>query len=161
MGKTEYILLDQTDHPNWHEVAEMFTRMYARMEELGLLLPLTLDGTEKWLKTARNTSGKFGIVVLAKDGERAVGFAHGMLKFLPDYLGGYPVGTITHLFVDENSRKAGVGRELVNELEEWFSTKKAHSIELQVITGNPTAKEFWTKLGYGEELIQYRKPVQH
>jgi len=42
-------------------------------------------------------------------------------------------------------------------LEDWFVTKKVHSIELQVITGNPLAKEFWKKLGYLEELQQYRK----
>jgi GNAT superfamily N-acetyltransferase len=157
MAKTEYILLDQSDHPNWDEVAGLFTRMYARMEEMGLKLPLAEGGTEKWLKTAQNTSGKFGIVVVAKDGDQTIGFAHGMLKFLPDYLGGLPVGTITHVFVDENSRHVGIGRELVNELEEWFSTKKVHSVELQVITANPVAREFWTRLGYQEELIQFRK----
>jgi GNAT superfamily N-acetyltransferase len=161
MKQTEYILLDSTDHPNWDQVAEMFKRMYDRMEEMGLRLPLTQDGTEKWLKSAQNTSGKFGIVVVAKEGDRAVGFAHGMLKFLPDYLGGLAVGTITHIFIDEHARMQGLGRELVNELEEWFGTKNVHSVELQVITGNMAAKEFWNKLGYMEELLQYRKTMPH
>jgi GNAT superfamily N-acetyltransferase len=131
--------------------------MYARMEEMGLMLRLSEGGTAQWLKSAQNTSGKFGIVILARDGEKAIGFAHGMLKFLPDYLGGYAVGTITHIFVDECERRAGVGRQLVHELEEWFRAKKVHSIELQVISGNPTAQEFWKDLGYAEELLQYRK----
>ena len=157
MGKTEYILLDSTDRPGWDEVAELFTRMYLQMDEMGLLLPLAEGGAEKWLKTIQNTSGKFGIVVLAKDGGKAIGFAHGMLKFLPDYLGGFAVGTITHVFVDEKVRRAGLGMELVNVLEDWFRMKKVHSIELQVITGNPAAREFWKKLGYGEELLQMRK----
>jgi GNAT superfamily N-acetyltransferase len=161
MKQTEYILLDSTDHPSWDQVAEMFKRMYDRMEEMGLRLPLTQDGTEKWLKSAQNTSGKFGIVVVAKEGDRAVGFAHGMLKFLPDYLGGLAVGTITHIFIDEHARMQGLGRELVNELEEWFGTKNVHSVELQVITGNMAAKEFWNKLGYMEELLQYRKTMPH
>lgn len=157
MGKPEYILLDSTDQPGWDEVTELFARMYAQMDEMGLLLPLAEGGAEKWLKTTQNTSGKFGIVVLAKDDKKAVGFAHGMLKFLPDYLGGSTVGTITHVFVDEKSRRAGTGMELVNVLEDWFRMKKVHSIELQVITGNPAAREFWKKLGYGEELLQMRK----
>jgi ribosomal protein S18 acetylase RimI-like enzyme len=155
--KPEYILLDSSDHPGWDAVAGLFSRMYAGMEEMGLLLPLATGGAEMWLKTAQNTSGKFGIVVLAKNDIETLGFAHGMIKFLPDYLGGYPVGTITHVFVDENSRRAGVGKELVNELEEWFGTKKVHSVELQVITGNPNAQAFWKKLGYQQELLQYRK----
>jgi ribosomal protein S18 acetylase RimI-like enzyme len=157
MQKTEYFLLDRTDHPNWDQVAEMFSRMYKQMEEMGLQLPLIEGGTEKWLRAAQNTSGKFGILVVAKSGAEAVGFAHGMVKFLPDYLGGFPVGTITHIYVEDIARRSGIGRELVNELEEWFLTKNVHSVELQVISGNPAGQEFWRKLGYEEELLQYRK----
>jgi len=160
MGKMKYILLDAANHPEWLEVARLFTQMYARMDELGLMLPLAESGAEKWLKSTQNTNGKFGMVVLAKESDLAAGFAHGMIKFLPDYLGGYAVGTITHVFVDEKARRAGVGKQLVHELEEWFRMKKVLSIELQVITGNPVAKEFWKELGYMEELVQYRKTWQ-
>lgn len=159
MEDVRYIRLDDSDNALWETVAELFTRMYSRMDELGLLLTLAPDGAEKWLKTARNTSGKFGLVILAKKGENAVGFAHGMIKFLPDYLGGFPVGSITHVFVDDDYIRSGIGRDMVNLLEEWFRTKKVHSIELQVIIGNPDAKEFWKKLGYLEELQQYRKTI--
>jgi len=157
MREYDYIKLDQPEDPDWNIAGELFTRMYSQMNEIGLLLPLCDDGTEKWLKTARNTSGRFGVTILAKDWGKAVGFAHGMIKFLPDYLGGYAVGTITHVYVDDDCRHSGIGKALVNQLEEWFLTKKVHSIELQVITGNPIANEFWKKLGYNEELIQYRK----
>jgi len=159
MREYDYIKLDQPEDPDWIVVGELFTRMYSRMDEIGLLLPLSADGTEKWLKTVRNTSGKYGLVILVKDWGKAVGFAHGMVKFLPDYLGGFTVGSITHVYVDDNSRRSGIGKALVNQLEDWFLTKKVHSIELQVITGNPLAKEFWKKLGYKEELIQYRKTL--
>ena len=81
MGKPEYIVLDSTDHPSWGEVAGMFARMYERMEEMGLMLPLTDGGTEKWIRTAQNTSGKFGIVVIAKEGDAAVGFAEELIQF--------------------------------------------------------------------------------
>lgn len=159
MREYDYIKLDQPEDPDWIVAGELFTRMYSRMDEIGLLLPLSADGTEKWLKTVRNTSGKYGLVILVKDWGKAVGFAHGMVKFLPDYLGGFAVGSITHVYVDDDSRRSGIGKALVNQLEDWFLTKKVHSIELQVITGNPLAKEFWKKLGYLEELQQYRKTL--
>jgi len=127
------------------------------MDDMGLMLPLAEGGEKKWIKTARNTAGKFGIVILALNNNDVVGFAHGLIKFLPDYLGGYAVGSITHVFVSDDQKLSGIGKELVNMLEEWFRTKKVHSVELQVITGNPGAKEFWKKLGYTEELTQYRK----
>jgi GNAT superfamily N-acetyltransferase len=157
MEEIRYIRLDDPDNEDWNAVGELFTRMYARMDELGLILPLIHSGTEKWLKTARNTAGKYGMVILAKDKDKAIGFAHGMIKFLPDYLGGFTVGLITHVYVDDDSRRTGVGKALVNLLEDWFRMKKVHSMELQVISGNPAAQEFWKKLGYLEELKQYRK----
>jgi GNAT superfamily N-acetyltransferase len=160
MREYDYIKLDQPDHPDWNDVGELFARMYSRMDELGLMLPISDHGPEKWLKTARNTAGKFGIVIVAKDYGKTVGFAHGMVKFLPDYLGGFAVGSITHVYVDDDVKRSGIGKVLVHHLEDWFKTKKVHSIELQVISGNPIAKEFWKHLGYQEELIQYRKTNQ-
>lgn len=152
-----YIKLEGSDKAGWEAVGALFTRMYIRMDEMGLMLPLAPGGAEKWLQTAQNTAGKFGIVILAKYREEAVGFAHGMIKFLPDYLGGFPVGSISHVFVDDDYTGSGIGKAMVNMLEEWFRSKKAHSVELQVIHGNPGAKDFWKKLGYLEELQQYRK----
>ena len=157
MEVLNYTRLDRPDGKDWDAVGELFTRMYARMDEMGLMLPLIPGGTEKWMKTAQNTAGRYGMVILAKKGESVVGFAHGMLKFLPDYLGGFAIGSITHVYVEDDSRRSGIGKALVNMLEDWFREKKTHSIELQVITGNPAAKEFWKKLGYLEELQQYRK----
>lgn len=152
-----YARLNHSDESGWEAVGELFNRMYSRMDDLGLMLPLAPGGTEKWLRTAQNTAGRFGLVILAKEGEKAVGFAHGVIKYLPDYLGGFPVGSITHVFVDENHTGSGIGKSMVGLLEEWFRSKKVHSVELQVISGNQGAKEFWKKLGYLEELKQYRK----
>jgi ribosomal protein S18 acetylase RimI-like enzyme len=157
MENLNYIRLEQPENKDWEAVGELFSQMYARMDEMGLMLPLSPGGIEKWLKTAKNTAGKFGMVILAKKGEKAVGFAHGMIKFLPDYLGGSAVGSITHVYVGDDYARSGVGRAMVNLLEDWFREKKVHSVELQVITGNPAAKEFWKNLGYLEELQQYRK----
>jgi ribosomal protein S18 acetylase RimI-like enzyme len=159
MEEITYIRLDDLNNNDWEAVGDLFKRMYSRMDEYGLTLPLAAGGTGKWLQTAQNTAGKFGIVILAKKGEMAVGFAHGMIKFLPDYLGGFPVGSITHVFVDDGYTRSGIGKSMVKLLEEWFRAKKVHSVELQVITGNPNAQEFWKKLGYLEELKQYRKPA--
>jgi len=159
LAKIEYITLDKTEQPEWEVVSALFVRMYKSMDQMGLMISLVDGGAEKWLKTVKNTSGKFGIVFLGFSDNEPVGFAQGMIRFLPDYLGGQPVGLIGHVFVDEKWRREGIGRELVNKLENWLSMKRVHSIELQVIGGNPGAGEFWKSLGYEIELLQYRKPV--
>jgi ribosomal protein S18 acetylase RimI-like enzyme len=159
MDELEFINLADQEGDEWEQVESLFRKMYALMHELGLMLPLESGGALKWMSAARNTAEKFGKVVVAKDQGTVVAFAHGMIKFLPDYLGGQSVGIITHIFVDKDYRDRQVGARLVTMLEDWFRQKKVHSVELQVISGNPGAMEFWQNLGYREELRQFRKFV--
>lgn len=159
MDNPSFTHIQHPDDPAWEQVEGLLQAMYVSLETQGWKFPLTVEGARLWLKTVRNTAGKFGVMVVAKDNGRVVGFAHGMVKFLPDYLGGNPIGFVTHIFVEEDYRVTGTGKQLVEMLEEWFCQKKVHSVELQVITGNAGGIEFWTKLGYREELRQYRKKL--
>ena len=157
MDDVLFLNLTEESPDDWTQVEGLFREMYALMLELGMMLPLESGGSAKWLTTARNTAGKFGKVVVAKKNEKVIGFAHGMIKFLPDYLGGQPVGIVTHIFVEKDFRDKDVGAGLVSVLEEWFRQKRVHSVELQVISGNPDAMAFWKNLGFREELRQFRK----
>lgn len=157
MVKFDFITLDQPQQPGWDEVNELFRQMYAAMDAMGLMIPLAEDGAENWVQSAKNIAGKYGITILVKNDAKAIGFAHGTLRFMPDYLGGLYIGSITHVYVDEQYRRTGIGKLLIKQLEDWFLSKKVHSIELQVIAGNQGAQSFWQKLGYHNELVQYRK----
>ncbi len=157
MTELEYLILQDQQQEEWEQVENLFRNMYAWMHNLGIMLPLESSGSMKWMSAARNTAEKFGRLAVAKSGDQVVAFAHGMIKFLPDYLGGKPVGMITHIFVAKEFRDKHVGAKLVAMLEDWFRSKKVHSVELQVITGNPDAMAFWKNLGYSEELQQFRK----
>ena len=160
MDDIKILVLEDGDEPEWIQVESLFRKMYDHMMALGLMLPLDRDGSMKWIDTARNIAGKFGKVIIAKSGDRVIAFAQGMVKFLPDYLGGHPVGVVTHVFVDQEYRSRQLGRSLVMNLEEWFRLKNVHSIELQVISGNTDAIAFWSGLGYEEELRQFRKILE-
>ena len=74
MEKVDYIMLDQPDLPEWSYINGLFDRMYSLMDEMGLMLPLSENGTEQWIKTAKNTSGKYGLVILVKVDDKAAGF---------------------------------------------------------------------------------------
>lgn len=151
------IELRHPDDPSWEEVGRLFEEMYRYMDNHGLILGLAKDGRMKWLEAARTTAGRFSLLLAASHGGRMIGFAHGALKFLPDYLGGTPAGVITHIYVTEGFRNAGVGRVLLERLEAWFREKRVVSVELQVLAGNQEGISFWERTGYAKELFQYRK----
>ena len=157
MNEFHIISIDNPDNPYMEHVKELFTDMYLYMQHHGLMLELAENGAELWLASLRNTLGKFGILCVAVEYEKVIGFAHGALKFGPDYLGSPKIGLITHIYVREETQKKGTGEALVNALYDWFREKKVGSVELQVISGNSKGIAFWEKLGFTRELFQYRK----
>ncbi len=152
-------LQDKND-PAFTEVGSLFQSMYAFMQKNGLQLTLAEDGSEKWLKGIKQSLGRFGVIFISSEGDTITGFAHGSIRLAPDYLGNRKLGAITHVFVNAEAREKGSGRALVHALENWFKEKEVHSIELQVLSANKNAIEFWNKLGYPAELIQNRKMAE-
>lgn len=58
-------------------------------------------------------------------------------------------GMIYHLAVDPSQRKRGLGRQLMNEVEQRLRTKGCYKAYLLVMDGNP-AVEFYESLGWEE-----------
>lgn len=156
MDEIRFRYITDDKDPALDQVRPLLAGMYREMRRQGLMLPLADDGADKWIDGIQSSLGRFGILAVVYSGNRLAGFAHGALKYLPDYLGGYRTGVITHVYVHEDLRGQKVGRRLVSLLEQWFGEKKVHSVELQVIAGND-ARAFWEKAGYTLELLQYRK----
>lgn len=149
-------LTDRND-PAWVEVEKLFIEMYEFMSGHGLGLGLSDDGHSQWIDSVKRGLGRFGVLFTCTEGEEITGFAHGSIRLTPDYMGNKKMGVITHIHMKEGRRKRGSGTALVKALELWFDSKDVHSVELQVLSANHTAIGFWEKLGYYQELHQYRK----
>lgn len=142
------------------QIESMFARLYSCMSDTGLLMPLVPGGEKLWRKSVEKLiGGRFGMLLAAITGEKAVGFAHGAIRFSSDYMGSVKVGYITQIFVSPEYRSKNIGKMLVRTLEEWFKDKGVHSYELQVLCGNDNGVGFWESLGYKKELLQMRKMI--
>jgi GNAT superfamily N-acetyltransferase len=144
-------------HPLWSDLPTLFRRMYDDMGRHGLRLPLAVDGEALWVKNVAFGVGKYAIVVGARHDDRLIGFAHGTLKSIPDYLGAQRVGFVSHIYVAPEHRRGGTARGLYRAMDDWFRDRGVKSIELQVLVDNEAAIRFWTSLGYAPELVQLRK----
>lgn len=152
------ILEVNKDDAYMDQIEILFAELYDYMANTGLLMPLIPHGEKLWRKSIEKLiGGRFGTLLAAVTGETVVGFAHGAIKFSPDYMGGLKVGYITQIFVSPEYRAKMIGKKLVEALEEWFKSKGVHSYELQVLCGNNNGMRFWESLGYKKELLQMRK----
>jgi len=149
--------ISQASDPATNRVEEMFHDMYLYMNKHGLKLKLAEGGERKWLDGILKGLGRFGILLVASIDGEVVGFAHGGIRLAPDYLASKKLGVITHVFVEEEYRETGAGKQMVLMLESWFSQKEVDSVELQVLADNISGTAFWEKLGYLTELNQHRK----
>lgn len=157
--QSDYNIRELTDKHDaaFENIESLFYEMYACMRKQGLILELADDGARKWIDGIRTGLGRFGSLFVCENEGKIIGFAHGSIILTPNYFGSKKIGVITHVHVQDRHRKMGAGRALVKALEKWFDGKEVFGIELQVLSGNIPAIKFWEKLGYQDELRQYRK----
>lgn len=149
-------IIDEND-PALVQVKRLFELIYAEMSSQGLIVPLAENGASIWMDSVKKMINRLGILIVAEKDEKVIAFANGIIRFTPDYLGSKKTGSITHIYVCEESRKEKIGNKLVKGLEHCFSDKNVHSVELQVLCNNKIGIDFWKQTGYGQELVQFRK----
>lgn len=107
------------------------------------IVPLSLDQFAAiWTSSFSSPNHCWRVV---EAGGRLVGF--GLIYLLNPRT--EPPGAYVHwAFVEEEYRRHGVGKKLLDELLGWAKHQGAGRVELQFIDGNVAAERFWTKMGF-------------
>jgi len=95
-------------------------------------------------RVAAHMRQRDNMVVTARTDKDLVGFA--MAHFGDDSV------HVTLLAVAESAQRRGVGRQLIDWIEESAVTAGVFMVELELRTGNTGAKQFYAALGYRETL---------
>jgi diamine N-acetyltransferase len=89
-------------------------------------------------------------LLVAEAGENLVGFVHAIVRDTP----AMPVFVPRHyaivdgIVVKSGFQKHGIGKVLMDKMQEWAIARGAASIELNVYEFNETAISFYERLGY-------------
>jgi ribosomal protein S18 acetylase RimI-like enzyme len=95
-------------------------------------------------RVAAHMRQRDNMVVTARTDKDLVGFA--MAHFGDDSV------HVTLLAVAESAQRRGVGRQLIDWIEESAVTAGVFMVELELRAGNTGAKQFYAALGYRETL---------
>ena len=69
------------------------------------------------------------------------------------------VGYIADCFVAPDSRRQGLGRQLVEQAFTWCQQRGAKEVELGVLPGNQAGRDFWEALGFAPCRIEMRRQL--
>ncbi len=69
-------------------------------------------------------------------------------------------GEIATLFVDENFRKQGIGRYLLEQHLQWFSERGIDSICVEVLYDNDAAIDLYKSVGFVQDTTRMRVPAR-
>lgn len=102
------------------------------------------------------------VVFLAKEENEYVGFAQCQLRY--DYVEGTetsPVGYLEGIYVVEEYRKKGIGKELINYCEDWSRGKGCVEFASDVELDNVDSFRFHLRVGFKEvnRLICFAKKL--
>ena len=97
-----------------------------------------------------------GKCYLALDEDKVVGLVMGCIPKYDeyDYLD-YKCpkrGVITELIVSQNVRSKGIGKSLINRMEEYFKSLKCEYVLVDVFAYNKSAINFYEKGGYHSRI---------
>jgi len=90
-------------------------------------------------------------LAVAADGDRVVGYVLGFDH--PTFYANGRVAWVEEIMVSEESRRQGVGRQLMASFEHWARSRQSKLIALATRRAAP----FYQRLGYEESATYFRK----
>lgn len=153
-ARMEPVLIHEADVAMLERVGPLWTALYEHQSAHGMLVQVPPNGFQLWRDGLRSLLGRFAVVWVAERGGAVVGFLCGRVRVLPSYFGGGNVGFVSDVYVSPECRGGGIGRRLLGTAIEWYEGRGIRRVELQVIAGNPGARELYLDMGWKDELVQ-------
>ena len=87
-----------------------------------------------------------------------VGYILGYRQFAKGKIYNKDIFVVEALYVEENHRKAGIGKMLLKSFENWVKENYSDFIiEITHLSSNESAKKFYEKMGYSTSKTTLRK----
>ena len=97
------------------------------------------------------------VFVAEDDASERLGFVHVMET--NDGLTGEREAYVATLVVTETASGRGVGKALMQRVEQWSRARRLHILTLEVFAQNDVARRFYDHLGYQEETLKLVKTL--
>ncbi len=126
--------------------------------ELDPALAVAPGAPREYVEFLRDAVARFDTcVMLAIEGDAAVGFALGRIQVLPLPFREQRRGWIQDVYTVPARRREGIARRMVEALLAWFAGRQVVLIELTVAVRNAEALQFWEGLGFSTYMVRMKR----
>lgn len=124
---------------------------------------LTNEYREKYFEKTMNEVNKYeGKIFLAIENERVIGLIVGLINNEEESTYDFKApkrGRVTELVVSKECRSNGIGKQLLDKMEEYFKEVGCKGILIDVFAYNENAQKFYIKNGYFNRNIEVMKKI--
>jgi ribosomal protein S18 acetylase RimI-like enzyme len=152
-SKADVILLSQWVQKLLNHVRESSSDIYVQ--------DLDEDSEEKTKrKLEERVDSDEGVILVAENKRTPVGFIMGEIAtpFIAESKI-KKIGYISACWVEPKERRKGVGRDLLQAIENWFRKKEIRYVDLHYLIGNTEAEKAWTRMGFKPYRVASRKEI--
>ncbi len=109
--------------------------------------------------TKRINDENFNIILAELNG-KIIGYVMGWIEVRPPIYKIRNVGYLSNIYVDDDERNSGVGKNLYNELEKWFQHKKVEYIEIKSDARNDDTINKFRNYGFKDLSMTFYKKIK-
>jgi len=140
-------------------IARMWEALVSYHRELDPdLPPAAPNGARRYARRiVDRLADPFTRALIAEIDGQPVGYILGVVAdFTPEIFDQEPSGFLADIYVDEQHRRSGVGKALVDQLAAWFVSRGLAYFEWHVAARNPAGVAFWQAVGGRSVMIRMR-----
>ncbi|GAB4312990.1 MAG: hypothetical protein Kow00117_05670 [Phototrophicales bacterium] len=138
-------------------IGRLWEKLVAYHHELDPNLPqASQDGSAFYCQHIQaQLENPYSHVLVAEYDQQVIGYVFGVIIHeMPEMFLQDPGGFLADIFIEEQYRGYGIGRQLVLALQDWFKSRGVSHMEWYVATQNIAARAFWQVIGGDEVMIR-------
>lgn len=124
---------------------------------------ITEEYREKYFQKTIHTMKMYnGIIYLAKQNDKVIGAIFGVINNEETKTYNFQApkrGRIIEFVVSKQYQHLGIGKQLLNKIEEYFKKQGCKAVLLDVFGHNESAKKFYYNNGYFDRIIEVMKKL--
>lgn len=113
----------------------------------------------QWARQDWRTARVLPPILVAEQEGQVCGFLHGRTDPRLEVIADASLPMIADLYVAPTHRRQGLGRQLVSEYTRRAKEAGFSAVDVNLLSLDHQAAAFWTALGFGQWMVQLRRPL--